>query len=316
MQVLLIKQANPNWGARKIQKIFEQKHSSVSTPSESSIKRIFDKAGLVKKRRVKRVDTGKEMLQQLIPADQPNHVWTVDFKGWWYGTDYEKCLPLTLRDLYSRYLFDIRLMQNQTTEAVKEVFLSAFKFYGLPRVIRSDNGTPFAATNSIMGLTKLSVWWMSLGIIPDRIQPGKPQQNGAHERMHKDLKLEIQLSHKGNRSFYQRVIDEWRKEYNEIRPHEALGYQTPASIYKPSETKYNGEFDELIYPLGFERRKVANNGAIKIKSTEIAISHALKGYHVGLGQTEEPNRLNVWFNNFLLGEVDLQTYRFYAIHKA
>jgi len=312
IRILQIKQAHPNWGARKIQKIFEKSYPLDDVPSESSIKRILDKAGLVKKTRVSRVNPSQDSLRQGIQPEKSNDVWTIDFKGWWYSTDNLRCLPLTIRDEKSRFILDIRLMKNQSAQAVKEVIEHCFKEYGLPNVIRSDNGAPFAAHNSPLGLTSLSAWWMSLGIIPDRIDPGCPFQNGGHERMHRDLKMEVQGQYKANLSFFQSIIDEWRIEFNNVRPHEALNYQTPAEAYTPSPVKYKGDVDELIYPFNFLRRKVSKSGKIKINNTEIFITNALAGYHLGLEMNEE-NRLNVWFNKFLIGEVDLQSYSFYTI---
>ncbi len=312
IRILQIKLAHPSWGARKIQSIFEKSYPSNDVPSESSIKRILDKAGLVKKKRVSRVNPSQNLLRQMIQPDNPNDVWTVDFKGWWYSTDKLKCLPLTIRDEKSKFILDIRLIKSQTTQVVKEVFVDIFKKYGLPKVIRSDNGNPFAIHNSPLGLTKLSAWWMSLGIIPDRINPGCPYQNGSHERMHRDLKMEVQRQYKANLSFYQKIIDEWRTEYNTIRPHEALNYKTPSEVYTPSPVKYMGDIDEIIYPFNFLTRKVSSHGSIKIHKTDVYISSALAGYNIGL-EINEYNRLNVWFNKFLIGEIDLQSYKFYTI---
>jgi putative transposase len=314
IQIIKLKLAYPNWGARKILELYKRAHPLEKAPSESSVKRILDKAGLVKKRRVKRVNPNQDALRQMIQPDEPNDVWTIDFKGWWFSTDKNKCVPLTIRDDKSRYLQDIRLMKSQTTEAVQHVLANVFKEYGLPKVIRSDNGSPFAAPNSILGLCRLAAWWMSLGIIPDRIRPGCPYQNGGHERMHRDLKLEIQKPHKGDLPFFQNIIDEWRCEFNNVRPHEALGYKTPSEVYKPSERKYDGDIDEIIYPLGFETRKVSSNGTIKIKGVEVHLTTALTGYHVGLLHTE--NRvMDVWFNKFPLGSIDLNSFRFYTAEK-
>lgn len=314
IKILQIKWAHPSWGARKIQSIFERSYPSNDAPSESSIKRILNKAGLVKKRRVSRVNPSQNALRQMIQPDDPNDVWTVDFKGWWYSLDNNKCLPLTIRDEKSKFIHDIRLLKNQTSEAVKEVFVESFKKYGIPKVIRSDNGIPFAIHNSPLGLTGLSAWWMSLGIIPDRINPGCPYQNGGHERMHRDLKMEVQKQRKGDLSFYQNIINEWRNEFNVIRPHEALNYKTPAEVYRPSDIKYIGDIDEILYPFGFQSRKVASNGMIKIKNIQIYITGALVGHNIGLENLEE-NRLGVWFNKFQLGEIDLNSYRFYTIRE-
>jgi putative transposase len=310
IEVLKIKLDHPYWGARKIQQIYKKGRPFEEAPSESSIKRILDKMGLVKKKRVKRVNPGQELLRQMIQPEGPNDVWTVDFKGWWYASGTEKCVPLTIRDQESRYIQEIRAMEKQTSESVKEVFEKVFKQYGLPKAIRTDNGTPFATYNSLLGLTRLSAWWMSLGIKPDRIKPGCPYQNGAHERMHKDLKNEVQKRYKGSLNQYQQILDLWREEFNTERPHEALGYKTPSEVYTKSERKYI-ESEELIYPFGFERRKVMYNGSIKIKGVEIPISSALRGYHVGLSPNTD-KRMDLWFNEFLLGGVDLVTYKFYT----
>ena len=313
IRILQIKLAHPSWGARKIRGIFERS-SSLDVPSESSIKRILDKAGLVKKKRVTRVNPSQNLLRQMIQPDNPNDVWTIDFKGWWYSLDKNKCLPLTIRDEKSKFIHEIRLMKDQTTVAVKDVLVDVFQKHGLPAVIRSDNGSPFAANNSPLGLSRLSAWWMSLGIIPDRINPGCPYQNGGHERMHRDLKAEIQKPYKKNLSFYQSVIDEWRIEFNTIRPHEALNYRTPAELYVPSSVKYDGDVDEILYPFNFERRKVGSHGTIKLKNTEIFVTTALAGYQLGL-ELQDNNRLSVWFNKFLIGEIDLQSYSFYTIQE-
>ena len=314
ISILQIRSAHPTWGARKIKSIMERSYTSLDVPTESSVKRILDKAGLVKKRRVSRVNPSQDMLRQMIKPENPNDVWTIDFKGWWYSLDKNKCVPLTIRDEKSKFIHEVKVMEDQKTEAVKEVMADVFKKYGLPSVIRSDNGTPFAANNSPLGLTRLSAWWMSLGILPDRIEPGCPYQNGGHERMHRDLKYEVQKQHKRNIAFYQGIIDEWRTEFNTVRPHEALEYRTPAEVYTPSQVKYDGDIDEILYPFTFESRKVKANGSIKLKNTEIFLTTALGGHHIGL-ELKDKNCLGVWFNKFLLGEIDLHSYRFYTIQE-
>lgn len=314
IKILQIKLAHPTWGARKIKRIIERSSPSVDIPSESSIKRVLDKAGLVKKKRVARVNPSQDLLRQMIQPEKPNDVWTIDFKGWWFSLDKSKCVPLTIRDEESRFIHEVKVMRDQTSDAVKDVMADVFTKYGLPAVIRSDNGSPFAANNSPLGLTRLSAWWMSLGILPDRIDPGCPYQNGGHERMHRDLKDEIQKQDKRNFSFYQSIIDEWRIEFNTIRPHEALNYKTPAEVYTPSLVKYNGDIDEIIYPFTFESRKVGSHGTIKLKNTEIFVTSALAGHHIGL-ELQDGNCLSVWFNKFLIGEIDLQSYSFYTIQK-
>lgn len=314
IRIMKIKLAHPSWGARKIKSIFQKSYPLIDVPSESSIKRIFDKAGLVKKKRVSRVNPSPDLLREMIKPDNPNDVWTIDFKGWWYSLDKNKCLPLTIRDEKSKFIIEIRIMKDQTTDAVKNVFADIFKTHGLPKVIRSDNGSPFAAHNSPLGLSRLSAWWMSLGIIPDRTYPGCPYQNGGHERMHRDLKSEVQKQYKVNFSFYQTIIDEWRDEFNTVRPHEALNYKTPAEVYTASPIKYNGDIDEIIYPFNFERRKVGSNGEIILRNTRIFITKALTGYQLGL-ELKDNNCLGVWFSKFLIGEIDLHSHSFYTIQE-
>lgn len=312
--IINLKNAHPAWGAKKIQKLMERQSSMVEIPSLSSIKRVLDKAGLVKKKRKKRMDNSQETLRNIIQPQEPNDVWTVDFKGWWWLENRQKCNPLTLRDEKSRFLFDAHIMANQRAEPVREVFTEVFRQQGLPRIIRSDNGSPFAAHNSLLGLTKLSAWWISLGILPDRIQPGKPYQNGGHERMHLDIKKEIQPLYRTNPASVQAVLDEWRHEFNYIRPHEALDMETPSAVYRKSNRKYKGDPDEIIYPLGFESRKVAQNGCIKFRNTSVGISTALSGHHLGLDE-DENGCYNVWLNNFMLGKLDMNLLKFYPRKK-
>ncbi|HWI54167.1 MAG TPA: IS481 family transposase [Desulfobacteria bacterium] len=312
IRIMQLKLAHISWGPKKIQTLYENIYRKTPVPSISSIQRVLDKAGLVRKKRVRRAQPNQSALRQRIEAVKPNDVWTVDFKGWWFTNLREKCIPLTIRDQNSRFLLDIRLMQTCTTNSVKQVFINSFEKYGLPRYIRSDNGSPFAAHNSILGLSSLSAWWLTLGIIPDRIEPGKPYQNGGHERMHRDMKFELQGKISGGLNAHQRAIDVWRDEFNNVRPHEALGMKTPAEVYNRSDIKYEGDSEELIYPFGYFSRKVSSNGNIKLNNSIIQISSALSGYHLGLNNRDDSS-LNVWINDFLLGEIDLRTYSFNSI---
>jgi len=309
IQIIQLKQAHPPWGAKKLQALM-----GAGAPSLSSVNRILEKAGLVKKRRKRRIDTSAHTMRNRIKPEAVNDVWTVDFKGWWVDKSRNRLNPLTVRDEMSRYLFAAELLPRQTGALVKEVFQDVFRKNGLPKVIRSDNGSPFASSKSILGLTKLSAWWISLGILPDRIDPGKPYQNGGHERMHLDIKKEIQPFHRSNMKRVQRALNNWRKEFNTIRPHEALNMQTPDSVYCKSTRRYAGDIDELIYPLGTEIRKVSNKGEISVKGNRIFLSEALAGYCIGLENTDIQKHL-VWFGNFHLGLLDLSLYKFYPREK-
>jgi len=307
IQTITIKQKHMTWGPKKIREIVAKNLGEAVAPSVSSIHRILKKANLVKKRRIRSVNpTGR--IQNRIEAKECNDVWSVDFKGWWMTRDTRKCTPLTITDRASRMVIRAQRVDHMTTEAVQAVFESAFKEYGLPIVIRSDNGTPFATSNGLHGLSRLSVWWMSLGILPDRIDPGKPSQNGGHERMHRDLKAEVQKSILVDLAESQAALDAWRKEFNEERPHEAIGMKTPAEVYSPSPRKYE-PFDELQYPEGFVARKVSPNGTLKLKNSIIHISAVFSGYHLGLKPVDE-TIMAVWLGEFHIGNIDLITVSF------
>lgn len=306
IRLIKIRSAHPSWGAKKIAVLYFKAYRGEDVPSISSINRILGKADLLKKRRVKTAVPDASRLRRHIQPEQPNDVWTVDFKGWWMSGG-EKCLPLTVRDLKSKYLLAVTLLTAASTEAVKSVFLRLFRTYGLPKVIRSDNGTPFANAHAILQLSTLSCWWITLGILPDRIEPGKPTQNGSHERMHADLANEVQSQKiPGGIGPTQCAIDAWREEYNTIRPHEALGMLTPADVYRPSSRVYEGDPDVIEYPMGFLPRKVRSNGLISVDGISISISYALRGLTIGLQPQKEGGYL-AWLADFPLGFLDVQS---------
>lgn len=303
IRLLSIRSAHPTWGPKKIAVLYERAYPGDPPPSESSIYRVLGKAGLIKKRRIRTAETdGVDLMRRMIPAEKPNDVWTVDFKGWWYSGG-EKCMPLTVRDLSSKYILDVRLMERTTAKAVQEVFSVLFSRFGLPKVIRSDNGTPFATTNGFLGLTTLSAWWMYLGIIPDRTQPGKPTQNGSHERMHADISREIQGKIAGGIKANQEAIDMWVKEYNEIRPHEALEMATPSEIYQVSDREFEEGGGELEYPIGYLSRKVNKHGAIKLQRVQYQLGSSLRGLTVGLQEHDEYEFV-VWLGEFPIASLD------------
>lgn len=305
IRLLSIRSAHPTWGPKKIAVLYERAYPEDPAPSESSIYRVLGKAGLIKKRRIRTAEAeGVDLMRRMIPAENPNDVWTVDFKGWWYSGG-EKCLPLTIRDLSSKYILDVRLMEQTTAQAVQKEFLTLFNRFGLPKVIRSDNGTPFASTNGFLGLTTLSAWWMYLGIIPDRTQPGKPTQNGSHERMHADISREIQGKIAGGIKANQEAIDLWVKEYNEVRPHEALNMKTPAEFYKTSDRIYEEDVVEIEYPIGYLSRKVNKHGKIKLQKEQYQLSSSLRGLTVGI-QEQEMGEYMVWLGEFPIATLDTQ----------
>jgi transposase InsO family protein len=305
VELLRIKKKHEAWGAAKILNIYMRNNPGKHVPARSTVEHLFDRAGYVQHRRKKRRASGERIQQRVVP-EKPNEVWTVDFKGWWYTKDKEKVNPLTVRDEYSKFILGIDVTEKGDISHVKAVFERIFKKYGLPEYIRSDNGPPFASSASVWGLTKLSVWWMTLGIKLDRDDPGCPYQNGGHERMHRDMTRELEGQIDGSLNEHQRVFDAWREEFNTERPHEALGMKRPAEVYCKSETEYFEEKVELVYGRGMKRRMVNDRGWCNFQGRRLFIGNPFSGYHVGLSE-HSGRRTEAWFDNFLLGEIDCAT---------
>ena len=305
-EMVRLKQAHVHWGPRKIRDLYERRHPG-ATPSESSFKRVLERAGLTKPRKVRRAaDHGR--LSSGIKAAGPNDVWTVDFKGWWMGEGGQRVEPLTVRDEFSRMLLEMRAVSSSRNEVIRPCFERLFEQHGLPGAIRSDNGPPFASSNAILGLSRLSVWWLALGINLERSRPGCPQDNGAHERMHLDIRRELQSGKIGRD---QNAFDLWRHEYNNERPHEALAMKRPAEVYHPSTRPYEGTPDLLDYG-GMETRKVNGlSGTIGFRAERIMLSTALAGWNVGLAEQSD-GLVEVWFASLLLGQIDPKTGSFRA----
>ena len=310
-QIVKLRMAHPTWGARKLRAVLERTVPTENLPSESSFKRILDKAGLVEHRRRMPAEQACR-LQTPARAERPNHVWTIDFKGWWYTRNRTRFEPLTIRDDFSRYLLCAHALDDSRTETVRQQMIRVFERHGLPEVIRSDNGAPFAATNSPLGLSRLSAWWLSLGINLDRIPPGRPDQNGGHERMHRDMAWEIENSASSDAATQQAELDVWRRTFNEERPHEAIGMRVPQDVYQTSPRRFDPTPVELRYPKEYSVRKVNRRGHAKIHSQLVNISLALVGQQIGL-EPIAPDRLGVWYCKLCLGHVDLKTQKFQAV---
>lgn len=308
-ELVRLKQAHRSWGPRKIRVVYGRLHPEAELPSESTCKRVLEKAGLVVHRR-RRAQATSGRLSQRVTAECANQVWTVDFKGWWRTGDHRRFEPLTVRDAYSRYILSARALAEGGGAAVRVEFERLFAAHGLPEVIRSDNGSPFACTRAPLGLSRLSAWWLTLGIDLDRIPPGRPDQNGSHERMHRDLALEVEGSSTADVVSQQAALDEWRKTYNQERPHEAIGMVVPAKLYTPSSRQYDAEGVCVEYPLGYLRRRVTNNGTIGLHGVKVQISEALCGQDVGLEPQGE--RYALWFCRLRLGEIDVSLEKFTA----
>lgn len=310
-KLIRLKTHHRHWGAVKIRKVFMNHHPEEKAPSVTTVNRIFEKAGLVQKRKRRKVSESLRLQNRFVPA-KPNELWTVDFKGWWYTSEKDKVNPLTVRDEYSKYILSLKALDKGDTKAVRSEFERLFRAYGLPKVIRSDNGPPFAAMRGLLGLTQLSVWWLSLGIGLDRIEPGKPYQNGSHERMHLDIKRELQGEIPGGLRAQQAAFDVWKAEYNTERPHQALNLETPAAVYRKSPRAYSESEPQIAYPPGFDTRAVQNRGVIIFEKHSIFISYAFKGFRVGLS-IEDENTVGVWFDNLRLGHIDLISMAFFPV---
>jgi len=300
-EMVRLKQAHRHWGPRKIRELYLRKHGTAA--SESSFKRVLERAGLTqpRRRRVRAVQAGRLWSGQRAQA--PNEVWTVDFKGWWYDVEGRRCEPLTVRDEQSRYVLELRRMADARTATVRDCFERLFERHGLPGAIRSDNGSPFAHVRGLLGLSRLSAWWVALGIDLERGRPGHPQDNGGHERLHRDIRTELEPG-----TTEQEALDLWRQEFNHERPHEALGMRCPGEVYQKSQRRYEGSPEDLEYP-GLHARRVGPQGRIMWGGMPLFITTSLAGWSVGLKPMEN-GRQEVWFGRLLLGWIDPATESF------
>jgi putative transposase len=293
-EMVRLKQAHANWGPRKIRELYYRQHGRAA--SESSFKRVLERSGLTEKRK-RRSASQSGRLCSGRKAQEVNEIWTVDFKGWWpNGT--RRCEPLTVRDEHSRYLLELRTLENACAATVQRSFERLFECYGLPQAMRSDNGSPFASPTAVHGLSRLSAWWVALGIDLERGRPGHPQDNGAHERLHRDISLELESLGQSD----QNSLDLWRAQFNDQRPHEALGMRTPSELYQNSPRKYQGGVQELDYPQ-MATRRVNSSGKIKWHNHELFVSTSLAGWSVGL-KSSSPQQIEVWFASLLLGWIE------------
>ncbi|PIT99452.1 MAG: integrase [Bdellovibrionales bacterium CG10_big_fil_rev_8_21_14_0_10_45_34] len=303
--ILNMKKEYPSWGARKIREKLIRKFPDVRTPAKSTIHAALDRNGLVIPRgRIRRRAEGTVLSQ----ASYPNELWCADYKGEFMLGSKEYCYPLTITDQASRYL--LRCEGLSTTKEIYAftVFEKTFKEYGLPKSIRTDNGVPFASANSLFNLSKLSVWWLRLGIQIERIQPGCPQQNGRHERMHLTLKKEATKPAGQNFLQQQAKFDDFLEEFNTDRPHEALGMKYPSEIYTRSDRSYQG-LQPIEYPLHDREIEVTSCGRICIGKMKINLSKVFMGQKLGLKEVGDGTWL-VTFMDYDLGYFDTDSCRF------
>jgi len=282
--VLALRRAHMSWGPRKLKRVLWEKEPRREWPASSTIGAMLAREGLtVPRKKRRRVPPYTE---PFAGAEAPNRVWCADFKGWFRTRDGERIDPLTITDACSRYLLRCQRVQKTDGERVRAVFESAFRQCGLPGAIRTDNGAPFAS-QAVAGLSRLAVWWMKLGIVPERIAAGHPEQNGRHERMHRTLKQETASPPSADARAQQRSFDRFRREYNEERPHEALAMETPSAIYRPSAREYPARVPEPEYGSAFQVRRVAEHGQFRWKCGKVFLSDTLAGEPIGLLPIDE-----------------------------
>jgi transposase InsO family protein len=295
--VIAARQAHPSWGPRKLRDWLSRHHTEL--PAASTMGDILKRAGLVQpRRRGRRLHGGQGAVAEYA---MPNGVWCIDYKGQFRLGDGQMCYPLTVTDGHSRMVLCCEGHAGPRDLNARHALEAVFEKYGLPQAMRSDNGTPFAGIGAGR-LTSLSVWWLKLGIRLQRITPGKPQENGRHERMHRTLKAETARPPAGCMQRQQRRFESWIEEFNFERPHEALDGATPASVYELSTREYPGEVGDPEYPSHYERRRVGSSGVLKFRGVRVYLNQALSNELVGLLEVDD----GAWRIKF--GGLELATY--------
>ena len=291
----------PRYGAVTIHGLIARSIDPAAVPSVSTIDVILKRNGLVKKRRrVHRI----RAVYPIFNAPRPNSIWSADFKGEFRTGDMRYCYPLTVMDSFSMYVLAVAGTLSPTLEATKAVFVALFEAYGLPDQIHTDNGEPFASARGLSRLTRLAVWFIELGILLVYSDPGHPEQNGRHERMHRDLKAEATKPAAWSLGWQQKKFDEFRRRYNEAHPREVLGQNTPQEMYYRSAKTYDGTIQPWQYPEGMVVKYVCRNGAVRWGAGKwVMVSTTLIGKYIGLEQIAE-GKWRVYFRNVLLGYLD------------
>ena len=304
--VIELRRKKPRRGALKLHQLLREQFGRRPVPAVSTIELILKRHGLVKKRRrVRRIRETHPIFQ----ADGPNEIWSVDFKGEFRMGNLRYCYPLTVMDTYSRYVLAVVGMHQPTYEGARAVFQALFERYGLPKQIHSDNGEPFASAVSLSRLTRLAVWLMELGIMPVYSDPAHPEQNGRHERMHEELKAEATRPPAYSLGPQQRKFNAFRQEYNEERPHQALGQRRPRELYRSSRRRLPARIRPWKYPQGMVVKYVCGNGAIRWGFGKwVMVSTTLATRYVGLEEMAE-GKWRVYFRDTLLGYLDEETLR-------
>lgn len=289
--ILKIKRDHKTWGAPKIRDKLIKQFPQIKPPAPSTIHAILDRYGLVKRRKRRR---HKAQGTELSVARSPNELWCADYKGEFQLGDRRYCYPLTITDQHSRYLLACESLDSTKEVGAFPVFERVFREFGLPAAIRTDNGSPFSSPHALFGLSRLSVWWLRLGIAIERIKPGHPQQNGRHERMHLTLKKEATKPPSYNFLQQQARFDDFIEEYNHDRPHQALGGLYPGEVYTPSAREYFHP-EELEYPFHDRAIQVTQCGRICIGSRKISLSRVFAGQYIGIREIAD----EIWLVSFM-----------------
>lgn len=309
VEELLKERRRYGYGGKKIIARLSQNQPAKIWPSPATADKYFRQNGLTEKRRSRRQGAPKNR-PSLDPAG-PNQIWTADFKGEFRLGNRRYCYPLTAVDSYSRYLLACRGLESTQGRTARAVFDGLFREYGLPAAILTDNGAPFGQACTLGRLSRLSVWWIKLGIAPLRIQPGHPEQNPRHERMHRDLKKETTRPPAVDLQRQQEKFDQFCRRYNEERPHEGIQMSRPNQLYQASERRYDGREVKLEYPGHYQVKRVRPKGSIKWRGEHLFISEVLSGEYVGFEAVDD----GVWsvhLGTYLLGRFDEATRRIYV----
>ncbi len=303
--ICAFRREHPFWGARKLLRVLTDRHPRISQwPAPSTTADLLARRGLVLKRRRRRPHQHPGVVAPITKS--PNDLWTADFKGEFRTSNGLYCYPLTIADQHTRFLLTCHGLLSTQTVTAKPVFERAFREYGLPLAIRTDNGVPFA-TQAIHGLSYLNVWWMRLGIQHQRIHPGRPQQNGAHERMHRTLKRQAIKPVARTCARQQKSFDAFRAEFNTVRPHEWLNQDTPASHYAGSPRPYPTQLAPLEYPGHFVVKKITTGGTFRFNHKLLYIANSLVDHRIGLEETDD-GIWSIYFNTVLIATLDERDY--------
>ncbi len=300
-ELVALRKAHPRWGPKKLLDVMGRRDSERDLPAISTAAKILADAGLVKpRRRNRRAHPGCPQ----TTAAEPNDIWPADYKGQFRLKNGQYCFPLTVSDLATRFILGVDAHPTISLELTQAYFRRLFEEYGLPKRIRTDNGVPFAS-NALARLSQLSVWFIKLGIYPELIEPGEPQQNGVHERMHKTLKEEATIPPASSQRGQQKKFDHFRREFNEDRPHEALDMKRPAELYQPSSRQYPRKIETYDYPGHFLVRRVSRGGTIRVFKQQLFVSNTLQGDYVGLEEVAD-GVYDLYFCFYQIGRYDLR----------